>query len=94
MATLLFLVLHVLYESKPQCCRVSTDKSSFLSFDIKKDGDTVVIFTETAIQTKQEVRLTQGGMLLMALLGGGDYDTVCTYLDSASSSEAHSFLAF
>jgi hypothetical protein len=36
----------------------------------------VTIFTETAIQTKQEVQLTQGGMLLMALLGGGDYDTV------------------
>lgn len=36
----------------------------------------MTFFTETAIQTKQEVRLTQGGMLLMALLGGGDYDTV------------------
>jgi len=36
----------------------------------------MTIFTETAIQTKQEVQLTQGGMLLMALLGGGDYDTV------------------
>ncbi|KAF8228321.1 hypothetical protein L208DRAFT_1488673 [Tricholoma matsutake] len=46
------------------------------SFDIKKDGDTVMIFTETAIQTKQEVRLMQGGMLLMALLGGGDYNMV------------------
>ncbi|KAF8222062.1 PIN domain-like protein [Tricholoma matsutake] len=46
------------------------------NFDIKKDGDTVMIFTEMAIQTKQEIRLMQGGMLLMALLGGGDYDTV------------------
>ena len=36
----------------------------------------MTVFTETAIQTKQEVRLTQGGMLLMALLGGGDYNTV------------------
>jgi hypothetical protein len=45
-----------------------------LSFNIKKDGDAVTIFTETAIQTKQDIRLTQGGMLLMALLGGGDYD--------------------
>jgi hypothetical protein len=70
----------VSYESKPQCCRVSSDNHLFLSFDIKKDGDNVTVFTETAIQTKREVQLTQGGMLLMALLAGGDYNTVCVAL--------------
>ncbi|KAF8229812.1 hypothetical protein L208DRAFT_1378761 [Tricholoma matsutake] len=56
------------------------------SFDIKKDGDAVTIFTEMAIQTKQDIQLTQGGMLLMALLGGGDYNM-------ASSSQQLSPLA-
>ena len=51
-----------------------------------------MIFTETAIQTKPEVQLTQGGMLLMALLGGGDYDTVCIAL--MLFLQAYSFLAF
>ena len=54
-------------------CSVAND---LLSFNIKKDGDAVTIFTETAMQSKQDVQLTQGGMLLMALLGGGDYHMV------------------
>ena len=72
------------YESKSQPCRVFTSTIYYLSssFDIKKDGDTVTFFTETAIQTKREVQLTQGGMLLIALLGGGDYDTVRISVDA------------
>jgi hypothetical protein len=42
----------------------------------QKDGDTV---TEMAIQTNQKVQLTPGGMLLMALLGGGEA-TLCSVL--------------
>ena len=81
MVTPSFLVLLVSYESKSQSCRVFTS-NYLLSFDIKKDGDTVTFFTETAIQTRQEVQLTQGGMLLIALLGGGDYNTVCVCLNA------------
>lgn len=44
--------------------------------NIKKDGDAVTIFTKTAVQTTQDVRLTEGGMLLIALLSGGDYDMI------------------
>ena len=54
-----------------------------LSLNIKKDGDAVTIFTKTAVQTTQDVRLMEGGMLLIALLSGGDYDTV-----SSSSCQA------
>ena len=51
----------------------------------------MTFFTEMAIWTKQEVQLMQGGMLLMALLAGGDYNTVCMCLGVASY-KAYSFL--
>jgi hypothetical protein len=77
--TLSFLVLHVSSESKSWSCGVfNADIAIFSSFDIKKDGDNVTIFTGTAIQMKQDIQLTQGGILLMAVLGGGDYNMVCS----------------
>ncbi|KAF8226769.1 PIN domain-like protein [Tricholoma matsutake] len=55
----------------------------FVSLNIKKDGDAVTIFTKTAVQTTQDVCLTEGGMLLIALLSGGDYDTVSSLSSQA-----------
>ncbi|KAF8218865.1 PIN domain-like protein, partial [Tricholoma matsutake] len=60
---------------------VMTDNSDALIFGAtcpqhQKDGDAVTIFTKAAVRTTQDVRLTEGGMLLIALLSGGDYDTV------------------
>ncbi|KIK03617.1 hypothetical protein K443DRAFT_94831 [Laccaria amethystina LaAM-08-1] len=43
---------------------------------IKWDGDTVKIYTSTAIRSTPSVSLTQGDMVLYALLCGGDYDSV------------------
>jgi hypothetical protein len=55
----------------------------FVSLNIKKDGDAVTIFTKTAVQTTQDVHLTEGGMLLIALLSGRDYDTVSSLSSQA-----------
>ena len=43
---------------------------------IKWDGDTVKIYTSTAIRSTPPVSLTQGDMVLYALLCGGAYDSV------------------
>ena len=43
---------------------------------IKWDGDTVKIYTSTIIRSTPSVSLTQGDMVLYALLCGGDYDSV------------------
>lgn len=40
----------------------------------------VMVFTAEAIRNHPEVRLTRGGMVLIALLAGGDYDKVCLLL--------------
>jgi Holliday junction resolvase YEN1 len=48
-----------------------------LSSDSKKNGDEVVVYTAQAIATNEAVLLHRGGMILIALLSGGDYDEVC-----------------
>jgi Holliday junction resolvase YEN1 len=45
--------------------------------DAKRDGDNVKVYTSEAIQNTPGVSLTRGGMMLIALLSGGDYDEVC-----------------
>jgi len=52
------------------------DWQSYSSPNIKKDHDDVVPYTSEGIQTSAGVHLTQGGMLLIAILCGGDYDKV------------------
>ena len=44
--------------------------------DIKKDGDSIIVGTAMSIQSNKDTRLTQGGIFLIALLRGGDYDEV------------------
>ena len=44
--------------------------------DIKKDGDSITVGTATSILSNNGTRLTQGGIFLIALLRGGDYDEV------------------
>ncbi|KAK7054272.1 PIN domain-like protein [Favolaschia claudopus] len=41
----------------------------------KKDKDKITVYNAEAIARHPEVGLTQGGILLLAVLGGGDYDT-------------------
>lgn len=45
--------------------------------NFKKDGDLVSIYTTKVIKMTPNVLLTRGGFLLIALLGGGDYNEVC-----------------
>jgi holliday junction resolvase GEN1/YEN1 len=54
-----------------------TDICLIDSPDVKKDGDNVNIYTLDAIQNTPGVSLTRGGMMLIALLSGGDYNEVC-----------------
>jgi len=53
--------------------------SLFLSPNVKEDGDHIDIYTANAIQSHAKVCLTCGGMLLIALLSGGDYDVSIQY---------------
>lgn len=47
------------------------------SSNIKKDKDNIAIYTADAIQSTAGVKSTQGGLLLIAILCGGDYNKVC-----------------
>ncbi|KAK6991996.1 PIN domain-like protein [Favolaschia claudopus] len=42
----------------------------------KKNRDSVTIYASTALASHPSVQLTQGGIFLLAVLHGGDYDTV------------------
>ncbi|KAJ7366949.1 PIN domain-like protein [Mycena albidolilacea] len=42
----------------------------------KKNKDEITVYTSDALQNNPDVRLTNGGILLLAVLNGGDYDTV------------------
>jgi Holliday junction resolvase YEN1 len=42
----------------------------------KKNKDEITVYTSEALQNNPDVRLTNGGILLLAVLNGGDYDTV------------------
>ncbi|EDR16161.1 uncharacterized protein LACBIDRAFT_321397 [Laccaria bicolor S238N-H82] len=64
---------------------VITDDSDALVFgatcvmrnpNLKKDNDNVALYTSEGIRTTAGVHVTQGGMLLIAILCGGDYDKV------------------
>lgn len=48
-----------------------------LNTEGKASKDHVMIFTADAIHSHPEVGLTRGGLILFALLSGGDYDQVC-----------------
>jgi Holliday junction resolvase YEN1 len=43
---------------------------------VKLDGDNVALYTANALGNHPCVSLTEGGLLLIALLIGGDYDVV------------------
>ena len=45
---------------------------------MKDAGDQVSIYTSEAIQSHPRVLLAQEGLFLLAILNGGDYDTVCS----------------
>jgi hypothetical protein len=47
--------------------------------NIKEDGDRVDIYTASAIQNHADIRLTRGGIFLIGLLSGGDYDVGVEY---------------
>jgi len=42
---------------------------------VKREGDVVHVFDSTDVAS--ELGLTRGGLVLVALLSGGDYDVVC-----------------
>ena len=44
--------------------------------NIKKDGDGITVGTLASIRSNKDTQLTQGGMFLITLLRGGDYDKV------------------
>jgi Holliday junction resolvase YEN1 len=50
--------------------------TSALSPDLTDSKDEVTVYTADAISTTAGVPFTRGGILLIALLSGGDYDTV------------------
>ena len=43
----------------------------------KDAGDNIILYTSDAIQSHPKVSLTREGLFLLAILNGGDYDTVC-----------------
>ncbi|KAK7050268.1 PIN domain-like protein [Favolaschia claudopus] len=53
----------------------------------KKNKDDVTVYTSTALAAHPKVQLTQGGIFLLAVLRGGDYDTVG--LSNCGMSTAH-----
>jgi holliday junction resolvase YEN1 len=55
-----------------------------LSPNMKTDGDMVAIYTAKSISEHSDVSLTEGGMILFALLAGGDYDQVSAVLHYSS----------
>jgi holliday junction resolvase YEN1 len=57
--------------------KLSGNKSNpALNSDGKASKSHVMVYTAEAIRTHPEVRLTRGGLILIALLAGGDYDKV------------------
>lgn len=42
----------------------------------KDDKDEITAYTSESLQNTAAVGLTRGGIFLLAILGGGDYDTV------------------
>ncbi|KAJ7791979.1 hypothetical protein B0H13DRAFT_2517700 [Mycena leptocephala] len=42
----------------------------------ENDRDEITVYTSAALQSTASVGLTQGGILLIAIMSGGDYDTV------------------
>ncbi|EDR01166.1 uncharacterized protein LACBIDRAFT_333494 [Laccaria bicolor S238N-H82] len=80
---------------------VVTDDSDALIFgatcvmrnwNIKKNKDDVKLYTSEGIQTIASVRLTQGGMLLIAILCGGDYDKLLGATKDSSEEDLATFL--
>src|SRR5882762_7111514 len=45
--------------------------------NMKDAGDNIFLYTSDAIQSHPKVSLTHEGLFLLAILNGGDYDTVC-----------------
>ena len=43
---------------------------------MKEGGDNIFLYTSDAIQSHPKVSLTREGLFLLAILNGGDYDTV------------------
>jgi Holliday junction resolvase YEN1 len=57
--------------------KLSGNKSNpALNSEGKASKSHVMVYTAEAIRTHPEVRLTRGGLILIALLAGGDYDKV------------------
>jgi hypothetical protein len=50
----------------------------------KDAGDDIILYTSDAIQSHPKVSLTREGLFLLAILNGGDYDTVCFLFVSVS----------
>jgi len=58
--------------------KLSGNKSNpALNSEGKASKHHVMVFTADAIRNHPEIRLTRGGLVLIALLAGGDYDEVC-----------------
>ncbi|RDX50900.1 PIN domain-like protein, partial [Lentinus brumalis] len=55
----------------------------------KEDGDVVAIYRASAIQENPAVQMTRGGMVLLAVLAGGDYHKVCYGLFKCGAKIAH-----
>lgn len=57
--------------------KLSANKSNpALNLEGKASKPHIMVYTAEAIRTHPEVRLTRGGLILIALLAGGDYDKV------------------
>ena len=58
----------------PDQLPIPHDTNSLPSPNVKRDGDKVALYMAASLAEHASVSLTEGGMLLFALLVGGDYN--------------------
>ena len=75
--------LHVLMGSNSVSANLTGNRAHpALNMDGKTSKHHVMVFDAETIKKHPDIGLSRGGMVLFALLTGGDYDKVCNLLSS------------